>query len=222
MNHRPVEASEGKMAHVKSEQGSDSNVTEKGISDFVLRPGSLENVEAEAEAVELSNESSLIVSTDQSPTNPCSSSLILSEYPAYVSFQVGGSGLHSPTIIAEPFNYVPENTTPISHQSREHLLSGHNYTQGTQDSKPAYVFESPNGTTYWCPNVPAEASFLQCVLRNDILELITECVDVLRCDTEGLKSFAQKIRQLKSEVLTKVSTAGDGKNPNREAIEELL
>ncbi|KAI3821509.1 hypothetical protein L1987_09077 [Smallanthus sonchifolius] len=38
------------MAHVKSEQESDSNVTEKGISGFVLRPRSLENVEVKAEA----------------------------------------------------------------------------------------------------------------------------------------------------------------------------
>ncbi|KAI3774729.1 hypothetical protein L1987_49290 [Smallanthus sonchifolius] len=63
---------------------------------------------------------------------------------------------------------------------------------------------------------------LHCVLRNEILQHITECVDFLRGDSEGLTSFAEQIREIKSHVLSNLPTNVVSNETHLSEIKELV
>src|ERR1043165_1990541 len=60
------------------------------------------------------------------------------------------------------------------------------------------------------------------ILRNEVLELVTECVDVVRTDTESLATLVEKLRELKLNLLSKGSVELSEKETNEADMEELI
>ncbi|KAK1427734.1 hypothetical protein QVD17_16428 [Tagetes erecta] len=62
----------------------------------------------------------------------------------------------------------------------------------------------------------------QSVLRTEILDLMTECCDVLRGDIEGLSTFANQLKDMRQELIKKGYREPEGKDAACSVIEELV
>ncbi|KAK1412927.1 hypothetical protein QVD17_34537 [Tagetes erecta] len=62
----------------------------------------------------------------------------------------------------------------------------------------------------------------QSVLRTEILDLMTECCDVLRGDIEGLSTFANQLKDMRRELIKKGYREPEGKDAACSVIEELV
>jgi hypothetical protein len=63
----------------------------------------------------------------------------------------------------------------------------------------------------------------QSVLRNEILDLVTDCVDVLRNDADALSDFANQLKSIKGQLSEKRSHVQEGNNATKDSeFEELI
>ncbi|XP_076925866.1 uncharacterized protein LOC143588843 [Bidens hawaiensis] len=62
----------------------------------------------------------------------------------------------------------------------------------------------------------------QSVLRFEVLEMVSQCVDMLRVNSEGLNSFAMKIKELKSLLFEKSFRNADAVDDNESVFEEII
>ncbi|XP_076882867.1 protein FAR1-RELATED SEQUENCE 5-like [Bidens hawaiensis] len=62
----------------------------------------------------------------------------------------------------------------------------------------------------------------QSVLRFEVLEMVSQCVDMLRVDSKGLNSFAMKIKELKSLFFEKSFRNADAVDDNESVFKEII
>ncbi|KAD3067821.1 hypothetical protein E3N88_35701 [Mikania micrantha] len=84
----------------------------------------------------------------------------------------------------------------------------------TKDLLPKRIFDISNG--YGVDSTPRS------LLRFEILDSVTECVDALRSDDDGLSFFATRIRELKDHIFRNIVSNFNSKECNDDVIEDLL
>ncbi|KAK9069835.1 hypothetical protein SSX86_010231 [Deinandra increscens subsp. villosa] len=96
----------------------------------------------------------------------------------------------------------------------EKIPNAYIFARWRKDALPKRIFDIEN-------RYGVDTS-LQSTTRNEILELVAECVDSIRSDTKKLVSFANNIREIKSKLFETPPSQSSSEDVNLSIIEELV